>query len=433
VPVIQQEQTKPCEVSLDIEVEADVVIKAFDEAYTELGKHASVPGFRKGKAPKSLLKQYLSEERVKEHAAETLVHNAYEKAIEEAGLDPFGAAEYEVVHLEEAEPFKFKAKVPLAPKIELGEYVGIEVERLTPVVSDEDIQKEIDEIRERMAKVESIDDRPVQVGDLAIISVTEPNGEARETVVEAGKNLDSFDAGLLGMNKDESKAIELSYPKDHEDADLAGTKTIVTVKVNDIKSRSVPEMTDELVLEISEKSDEKITTVEELRQKIRTAMEKAAVDLADRKTESAIVDKIVGNAEINFPDTVLEHEVEHRFEDLLAQLDSRKMNLEQYLEGTSQTFEQLRSHIEEAAQRDLRVNLVLFEIATKEKLEVSDEDVEAELQDMAKEAGVPIESVRAYVDKTGGKKSIENRLLYRKVLDFLVKASNIKNKGRDAS
>lgn len=428
--VTQKEQTKPCEISLEIEVETEKVKKAFDAAYREAGKVINVPGFRKGKAPRSILERFVDEDALKERVAEKLVQEVYEDVIKEAEIDPFGTSEYEIVYLTDGEPFKFKAKIPLAPEVKLGKYQGIKVDRLAPAVSDEDIQREIDSIRERAAKVENVEDRPVQKGDLAIVSLTDPSGQARETVVEAGGNLPSFDEGLVGMSKGDTKTIEIAYPDDYEDKDLAGTASQVVVTVNDIKSREIPEMTDELVKQISEGSEEKIETVGELKDKIKSAMEKAASDVADRQVEQNIVEKVIEGAEINYPEVMVQEEVRHRFQELLSELKTRKMTLEEYLEATGRTFDQLSGQLESASERDIKVNLVLYEVAKAENIEATEEDVEAEIGKMAQESGMPVESIKAYMDKTGGRSSMESRILRRKVLDFLAKASNIKNVGR---
>lgn len=430
MPVTQQEQTKPCELSIEVEIDPEKVKKAFDESYREAGKVINVPGFRKGKAPRAMVEKFVDLDHLKERVAEKLVNDAYEEVIAEAGVEPFATAEYEIVHLEDAEPFKFKARIPLAPKVELGNYTKIDVERLVPVVTDEDIQKEIDSIRERSAKVENVEDRPVQKGDLVIINMTDPNGSSRETVVEAGGNLESFDEGLIGMEKGETKTIEINYPEDYEDAEAAGTSSSVIITVNDIKSRELPEMTDELVKMISEGSEEKIETVDELKGKIRSAMEKAAEDVADRQVEQKLVDAVVEGAKIDYPEVMAYDEVRHRFDELLKELKSRKMSLEEYLQATGRTIEQLQTQLEGASERDIKVNLAIYEVAKKENIEVTDEDVEAEIEKMALESGMPKESIKAYMDKTGGRSAIESRLLRRKVLDFLAKASNIKNVGR---
>jgi trigger factor len=433
VPITQQEQTKPCEVSLEIEVEAEKVKKAFDQAYKEAGKHVNVPGFRKGKAPRAMLERYVSEDHIMEHAAEELVRPAYEEALEEAGIEPYGPAGYEIIHLADAEPFKFRAKVPLAPTVELGKYTGIEVERLSRQVSDEDVEKELESIRQRSAKVENVEGRPAKQGDLAIIRMVEPDGETKETVVEIGNNLASFDKGLIGMNIGETKTIDLVYPKDYEDKELAGTKSQTTVTLNDIKERQLPELNDEFVKQISEKSEEKIETVEQLKDKIKSAMEKAASDIADREIESKIIEKIVESSKIDIPDVMTEHEVAHRLQDLMSNLKNRNLTLEDYFEATGTNFEETQSRMESSAERDIKVSLALGEIAKAEKMEVSDEEVEAEITRMAEESSYPRESIAAYVDKTDGKEAIENRILRRKVLDFLVDNSNIKNVGQKAS
>ena len=433
VAVTQQEQTKPCEMSLEIEVEPEVVSKAFDEAYVEVGRNTEVPGFRKGKAPRAILERHVSEERVKERAADKLVKPAYEQALEQAGIEPFGTAEYEVVRLADAEPFVFKARVPLPPSVELGEYVGVEVERLVPQVSDEEVDRELEEIRQRSAEVENVESRPIRRGDLAVIRLTERDGDPGEKAVEVGRNLPSFDEGLVGMSAGETKTIELLYPEDYEDRVLAGTSSWVTVTVIGIKERHVPELTDEFVRQITENSDDKIGTVRELKDKIRSAMEEAASELADRQVEAKIVEKVVERSKICFPEAMLDHEVAHRLQDLLRDLESRKRTLEEYLESTGASFEQLRSRVEKSAERDLRASLVIGEIGRREDVRVSDEDVEAEVGKIAQESNLVRESFNAYLDKTDGRQAIRGRLLRRKVLDFLVHASNINNVGGRAS
>lgn len=433
MPITQQEQVSPCAISIEIEVDSDAVKKAFDKAYREAGKHTQVPGFRKGKAPRTILERFVSEEHIKEHAAEELVYPAYEEALKEAGVEPFGAAEYEVLHLEDAEPFKFKANIPLPPAVELGNYKGVEVERLPKQVSDEDVDQEVESLRQKAAKVENVEGRPVQLGDLAIVTLTEPDGDSRETVVEAGKNLPSFDEGLVGMNKGDTKSIELIYPDDYEEKELAGTKSQSTVTIKDIKERQIPELTDDFVKEITEGSPEKIETVQALKDKIKSKMEEAASELADKETQTRIVDRIVESSNINFPDVMLHHEVSHRIQDLVGDLKSRELTLDDYLDATGRTFEELQSRMEESATRDIRVSLVLSEIAEKENIEANDEDVEAEITKMAEESGYPRESVAAYIDRTESKDTLKNRILRGKVLDFLVNASNIKSVGHKKS
>ncbi|MEN6520784.1 MAG: trigger factor [Armatimonadota bacterium] len=433
MPITQQEQVSPCEISLEIEVDSDAVKKAFDKAYKEAGKHTQVPGFRKGKAPRAILEKFVSEEHIKEHAAEELVYPAYDEALKEASIEPFAAAEYEVIHLEDAEPFKFKAKIPLPPAVELGNYKGMEVERFSRQVSDEDVDQQIETLRQNSAKVENVEGRPVQMGDLAIITLTELDGDSRETVVEAGKNLPSFDEGLIGMNKGETKSIELVYPDDYEEKELAGTKSISIVVINDIKERHIPELTDDFVKEVTQGSPEEIETVQALKDRVKSKLEEAASELADKEAHGKIVDMVLEVSKIDFPEVILYHEVSLRLKNLVGDLKSHDLTLDDYLDATDRTFDELQSQMEKSAAKDIRVSLVLSEIAEKEKIEATDEDVEEEITKMAEESGYPKESVAAYVDRTESKDSLKNRIIRRKVLDFLVDASNIKSVGQKKS
>lgn len=433
MPVTQQEQTKVCEVSLEIEVEPGLVRSAIDEAYKEAGATTAVPGFRKGKAPRAVLERYVSEERVLARAADKLAQSAYERALEETGIKPFGEAEYEVVQLRDAEPFVFKAKVPLEPTVELGDYVGVEAERLVRQVPDEEVEEQVRSLAERRAEVSNVEGRPVQQGDLVVATVTEPDGETRESVFEVGKNLPSFDEGLIGMEIGQTKTVQLEYPEDFEDRTLAGRSDSVTVTVSSIKERHVPELTDEFVRQLNIGEEPKPQTVDELRSRVRTVLQTAADVVADQTVESEIVHKIVECSKVCFPDAMVEHEVAHRLSELVEELGSKKLRIEDYLRAEGTTFEELRSRIEQRVRTDLKATLVLLEVAKRESIEVTNEEVEEEISKLARESKVPAESVKAYLDKTGGRRRIEGRLLRRKVLDFLVHASNITHVGRAAS
>lgn len=428
--VIQQEQIKPCEVSLEIEVDEGKVGKAFDQAYREIGSEITVPGFRKGKAPKSILQKHVSQERVKSIAAEILVESNIYDAIDEAGIEPFGAPEFEVLHIEEGEPFRFKAIVPLPPKVELGEYVGLEVERLAPIVDDKDVENAIERLRSEQVKVSDAGDRPIQKGDLVHLSIASGSGGSVERVVIVGEQVQGFDEGLIGMKVGESKTIEFEYPDDYEDEEVAGKKVSLTVAIHNIKSRELPALTDEWVRE-SFSNNPDISNVEDLRSHIRADLERYASTMADRAVEMSLIKKVVESSKIDYPDALLEAEVDLRVKSLASDLENRGYTLEDYLRVTRKTEDQLVTEIREEARDDLERYLIIREIAIRENIEVGREDLDAEVARIAEDQGVPVESVRAYLDAKDEWSMLEGRLRRRKVLDFLVQASNIRNVGRE--
>lgn len=439
--LVKQEQVSPCEVELQVEIDVEKVNSVVDATYTELAKVTSVPGFRKGKAPRIVLEQYLDRDKVKNRAADKLVQGAYTEALDETKIEPFAPADVELVSFDIGEPLVFKARVPLPPTVELGEYVGLEAERNVPPVEDEHIEAEINRIRERRAEYIQTTDRPAQQGDsllVEMLNANEPEAEPKRNVVEVGKNLPSFDQGLVGMSVDEEKAIEVTYPEDYDAEELRGTTVPIRVKLLEINEKKLPELTDEWVKQAfvgeeeegAEPKPDAVDTVEKLRAKMRETLERAAQDVADSQVRDRLVGMVIENSKVCFPGVMIEEAVDERLEGLLQELKARKVTLDDYLDYIGSSLDDLRAEYEEESRRMLTMTLVFREIRDKENIEVSDGEVEAEIGDMAEERGVPVETMTAYVERTDGASMIRNRVLRKKIVDFLVHASNIKNVGR---
>lgn len=438
--LVKQEQVTPCEVELHIEIEKEKVASAVESAYTDLSKVANIPGFRKGKAPRAVLERYLDEEKVKDRAADKLLQDAFLDALKESKLDPFAPADVKVEKFEIGEPLLFTARVPLAPKIELGNYVGLEAERKVPPVEDADVDDRIKRMMEEHVSFTEVTDRPVQEGDTVVVEMKREDEaeEPKRNVVQAGDNLPDFDKGLMGMNIDEEKVIPITYPEDFGAEELRGKTVPFWVKVIEIHAKSMPELTDEWVKttfvrepeEGKEPEPDAVDTVEKLRGKIREAMEKAAQDIADADVRNNLVGQVVENSTINFPEVMLHESVDERIDDLLQELNKRKVTIEDYLKYANKSFEDLRAEYEKEAQETLKTSLTLRELIEKEDIKVTDEDVDVDIEAMAAERGVPVETIKAYIDNTDKGQSIKNKLLHKKVVDFLVGASNIKNVGQ---
>lgn len=438
--LVKQEQVNACEVQLEIEIAADKVASTLDNTYTELGKVTNVPGFRKGKAPRAVLEQYLDSDKVKDRVANTLIKDAYSEALDETKLEPYAPADVELVKMEFGEPMVFKAKVPLPPKVELGDYVGLEVERKVPPVEDEQVDAEIARMLERHAQHTVISDRAVQEDDVVLVETrddTKPDEEPRRNVVTVGKNLADFDKGVLGMQTDEEKVIEITYAEDDQDEELRGKTLPIRTKIIEINEKHLPELGDEWVKstftrepeEGSEPDPDAVDTVDKLRAKVREALESAARDVAEDEVRNKIINQVVSNASINFPEVMVDEAVDERLESLLEGLKKRKATLEDYLEYTGESLDDLRKHYAEESRQVLATTLVFREIMEKEDIKVEDEDVSVAVAAMAEEQGVPVATMNAYLDKTDGRPGVRNRVLRKKIVDFLVHASNIRNVG----
>ncbi|MCE5323646.1 trigger factor [bacterium] len=436
--LVKQEQKSPCEVELHIKVDAEKVDAAVDDAYAELGKAANIPGFRKGKAPRVVLERVLDQERVKDRAADKLLKSAYIEALEESKLEPYALADVDIIKFELGEPLEFKAVVPLEPKVELGDYKGIDVERKVEPVTDEGIEENIKGILERHTQFPEVHEREARVGDVVRVEMkddSDPNAEMKSNVFDIGDALPEFNNGLAGMNPDDEKVIGVTYPDDFQAEELRGKTIPWRVKMCEIHEKKVPELSDEWVKanfapapkEGEEPDSEQIDTVEKFRAKIKSAMQESEEHAADAEVRNKIVDKVIENAKADFPGVLVSDNVQKHMEELAKNLKKRNLTIDDFLKYRDIKFEDLQSEYEESAKKELKSSIVLGEIVTKEDIKIEDSDVEEALQVMADENRVPVETIRAYVDKTKSMPDVRNRILTKKVIDFLVNASNIKN------
>lgn len=441
--LLKQEQTTPCEVELEIQADAEKVKTAIAEVYKEFGKYASVPGFRKGKAPRHLLEKVVDKEKVREYVIEKVMEDAYKEALEESGLEPFASGSVKVTQFDlesPDEPFLAAARVPLPPKVELGEYKGLEVDRKIHAVTDEDVDGEVQEILKKNTAPTEVTDRPAKSGDSLMAKVGEVEEAAEEAeadsrpvrMVVVGENLPDFDEGLVGMAIGETKTIDVTYPEDFQNEEMRGATKQFKVTVNSIREQVLPEVTDAWVTEtlageeqnVSE--EEKIDTVDKFRAKIRENIQVAADQMSESGVENDLVKKIVEGSTVNYPEVMLEAGIHERFNELSERLKQRQVSLKDYLAYKGISPDDLYEQFKGEESNSLVTGLALREIVEKETIEVSADDVEAEIQDMASKRQVPVETIRAYVEKKDVISEVKSRILQKKLLEFLKAAANIK-------
>lgn len=430
---VTKEPLEPCQVALTIEVEADKVTHAVDRAYREYAKYVTVPGFRKGKAPLNFVRQRVPESDVRQRAAELLVEPAYNDALKQEEVEPYAPPKLELVQLDLSEkPFIFKAIVPLAPQVELGAYTGLEVERKKFILTDEDVDKQIERMRERAADYPQVE-RPVEKGDLVIgdvaanVEVRPEAATPRPTMIEVGAegNIPGFDDQLIGLSAGDEKRFTLAYPPDYPEEDLAGEEAEFTVSIKEVRAREVPALDDELAKKIT---NGKIESLEALTGSIRGDMERSLVDSADRQVESDLVDQIVTQSAIKYPPVLVDSEVEDDAKQLMSRLEQEKISLDDYLARLGKTREQIMADFQDAAQKRIEIGLVLGEIAEKENLAVASEDVDAAIAAQAEQQHTSPPAMRAMLEANGAMATVTNRAQTKKVLDFLRASAIIKEK-----
>jgi trigger factor len=433
--LVVQEPLSPCEVSLEIEVETDKVAQAVDRVYREYSQHITVPGFRKGKAPLSFVKQRVPAAQLRERAAEILVEPAYQEALKQESLSPFGTPKLELLTLEVQAPqtFKFKALVPLAPKVEPAPYVGVEMDRITQPITDELVDKRISQVQDGAATFPVVTDRGAQVGDVVAveIAISPEEGDPvppRNTVIRIGDDeiIPGLSDELVGLKATDHKHFSLTYPSDYPNPALAGTTAEFHIEVFEVHDRILPELNDDFAL-----THGKVETMELYRQALRDELEKTATENAAATLEIGLVDKIVEASQIDYPSFLLDQEVNEEVQNLLAELQRRKVQVEDHLAQIGLTAEQLTQEMSARSDQRLRRGLLIGDIARKEQLLLSDEDVEKEIAERAVEAGTSPESMKAYIDANKQNNLVRNTAQTKKVLAFLTSNAIITDKSPD--
>lgn len=421
---VTTEQIDPCKVALTITVEPDKVKAAREKAYQQFAREVQVPGFRKGKVPPQMVRNFVDKDRVKQRTLELAVGPAYADALKEAEVTPFGGLEpeMELVEMEDNGPLVFKAQVPLAPVITLGLYKGLDVERRTLEVADEDVERQIDDLRTRNAEFPQITDRPVQLGDVILSDIAvvvhgdeEDTSESRSAVIEVGKNIEDFDKGLAGMEIGETKNIDAHYPEDFNDERLRGKDVTFTVTVNEIREKNLPELDDAFVQKVHQTAK----TPEEFRAAIKESLEKAAQEMADNQLEFDIVGKIVQSSQIHYPDALVRVEMRSDYSQLAEYLEREKMSFEDYLETNGQTREEFEAQVANNASARIRNSLVLSEVARQEELKLEEEEVEQALEAEATRRRASVAALKAFLEKNQQMDRFRDQALTEKILNFL--------------
>jgi trigger factor len=428
---VTTEQIDPCKIALTISVEPEKVLAAREKAFQQFARNIQLPGFRKGKVPPHMARTYVDLDRVKQRAAEMLVGPAYAEAVEETKVEPFGGIQpdMELVEMSDDGPLVFKAFVPLRPVVTLGPYKGLSLERRRLEVTEADVDRQIEEVRTRQAEYPQITDRNVERGDVIMADVlaviegqeTPENPEPRSTVIEVGRNIEDFDNGLVGIAIGETKTIEALYPADFPDENLRGKRATFTVTVNEIRSRILPELTDDFVQKVHPTAK----TPEELRVAVHESLEKAADEMADNDLEYRLVAQIVDSSQISFPDGLLRAEMQEDVHQLQERLKRDNITLEQFLENSGRTAEQIEGEMSAGADRRIRNSLILSEVARTEEITADDADIDRVIAERAERARVSPAAVRAYAEKNDQMNSLRDQALTEKILAFLKDAAHI--------
>ena len=427
----QVKEVSPTLKQIDIEIDASAVKKAYDEVSDRYAKMASVPGFRPGHAPRAVVRTRFKDQ-IRTEVLRELIPDAVQHAIAENKLEPLGEPE---LNLEVAEgldklgehPISFNVSVDVLPDIELGKYKGIEVQRRVRPVKDEDVERVVEQLRENSASLEPVEDRGAQVGDTVTANfhgkfVDTPDAEPINVedvdVVLGGEGVvQAITDNLTGVKADDEKTFTVDYPPDFSSKGLAGKRLEYTVKVSAVRVKEVPELDDEWAQSLGDE----IESVADLRTKVRSDIEARAKHEGEGKMRADLVRQLVEAHGFELPERLVQQQTEHSLESVVRDMINQGIDVR----NPELDWEKARESLREQAGYDLRGSLLLERIADEEKIEVTDQDIDDEINAIADASKQSAEQVLGILTKQGGERSIAGRLRNRKALDFLVANASV--------
>ena len=424
-------------VALELIAEPQEVDEALDHAYKKVVKKVSVPGFRKGKVPRKVLEFHYGKEVLYEEAMEFLVSKGYYTALLENDLEPIDEPKIEIVQaFEDEKPFIFKAEVEVLPEVQLGEYKGLKVEKIVPVVTAEDVEKELQTLRERHAELVAVEKAAVEEGDFAVIDFDGyidgkafPGGAGQGFTVEVGAQrfIPGFEEGLVGMAPGSEKEITTTFPEDYHNAELAGKEVVFKAKLHDIKEKELPELT--------MNSPKVWARRKQWRNYARIPRKNgtAAEHEAKHGFERAVLGEVVKKAQVEVPEKLVERELDHFLHDIEHDLGHRGIKLEEYLSAVQKTEEEFRQNLRAEAEQRVKTDLVLSSIRKAEGISVTDDEVNKRIEEtLLYYPEQQRTELRKRMQRPQVAEGIKSSLMREKTIKFLVENAEPVQKEEDS-
>ena len=384
---VKNEQIEKNLVKLTFEVSAEEFDKAINQVYKKNANKFNIPGYRKGKAPRKIVEKYYTEAVFYDEAINNVLPAAYEAALEESGVESVAKPEIDVEEIKKGEPVVFTALVTTKPEVTLGEYKGIEVDKIDYTVTDEDVDKDIEATQKKNARVVTVEDRAIENGDIAVIdfegfvddvAFDGGKGEGYELEIGSGTFIPGFEEQLVGANTGDDVDVKVTFPEEYHAEDLAGKEAVFHCLVHEIKEEQLPELDDEFAKDVSE-----YDTLEELKKANRERLEAYAKAGSESQMKDAALGKVVEANEVDVPGTMVEDEMDRMCQELDQQLRYQGMSLEQYLQFTGKDMAAFRNELRPDAERQVKTRIILMGIVEAEGIKVSQEEMEEELKVMA--------------------------------------------------
>lgn len=428
---VQVENLEKNMAKLTIEVDAAEVEKAIQAAYMKEKKNISVPGFRKGKVPRQMIEKMYGAGIFYEEAVNTLLQENYPTAVDESGADIVSRPSIDVVQIESGKPFIFTAEVAVRPEVKLGKYLGVQVTKIDTAVTDEEVDEAVEKERNNNARTVSVTDRPVAQGDTAVIDFEGfvdgeafEGGKGENHPLEIGSHsfIDTFEEQLVGKNAGDEVDVNVTFPEQYQASELAGKPALFKVKIHEIKTKELPALDDEFAQDVSE-----FDTLAEYKESVRKNLGEQKENEAKRTKEDEAIQKIIDKSEMEIPEAMIETQCENMVNEFAQRIAQSGLSMEQYMQFSGLTIDKLKEQVRPEAETRIKSSLVLEQIAKEENIEVTDADIDAEVEKMAAAYGMEADKLKEYMGDDE-KKSMKRDLAVTKAVDLIME--NVKEKAK---
>ncbi len=423
---LQVEKLEKNMAKLTIEVSAEEFEKAMEKAYQKQKGQINVQGFRKGKAPRAMIEKMYGAGIFYEEAANAIIPEAYEKAYDECGLEIVSSPEIDVVQIEKGKSFIFTAEVALKPEVTLGEYKGIQVEKKAVEVTEEEVNAEIDRVREQNSRTIVVEDRPAKDGDMTVVDfegfidgVAFEGGKGTDYPLTLGSHsfIDTFEEQLVGKNIGEEVEVNVTFPEEYHAKELAGKPAMFKVTIKEIKEKELPELDDDFAQDVSE-----FETVAEYKEDVKKNILERKESAAKREKEEAVVAKVVENATMDVPEPMVASEVRRMADEFAQRIQAQGLSLQQYFQFTGLNANKFMEDLKPQALNRIQSRLVLEAIVKAENIQASEEDIEKEIADMAAMYQMEVDKLKDIIGDNE-KEQIALDMAVQKAVDLIVDAA----------
>lgn len=423
---VQVEKLEKNMAKLTIEVSSEEFENAIAKAYKKNKNKISMPGFRKGKAPRAMIEKMYGKGIFYEDAANSIIPDAYADAAKESELEIVAQPEIDVTQIESGKPFIFTATVALKPEVTLGEYKGIEVEKKEVEVTDEEVEAEINKVRESNARMLDIDDRATQDGDTVLIDFDGyvdgkqfEGGKADDYSLVLGSHsfIDNFEEQLVGKNIGDDVEVNVTFPENYQAEELQGKPAVFKVKIKEIKVKELPELDDDFVQDVSN-----FDTIAEYKEDLKKKLTENKEEALKREREEAVIGKIIENAQMDIPEQMVDAQTRQMTQEFAQRLSSQGLSIDQYMQFTGLTPQKMIEELKPQALKRIQSRLVLEAVVAAENIETTEEELDKEIENMASMYQMEVDKLKEVIGEEE-KKQIGLDLAVQKAVEIVTEAA----------